>query len=119
MLTLSVSIFSGLVIFKMFAVIYRWQLNPGFESGFEKAWAERTEEIKKEHGALGSRLHKSDDGSYIAYAQWPSRQAWQDASSTTGIDSNSSQTMKTATKSFEIVAELDVIRDLLAQEIKT
>jgi len=102
----------------MYAVLYRWRLKSGHESSFETAWADRTEEIKKEHGALGSRLHRADDGSFIAYAQWPSRESWEEASSTAGANSPSSLTMKEATESFEIVARMDVIKDLLVEASK-
>jgi hypothetical protein len=26
---------------------------------------------------LGSRLHVAEDGTWVAYAQWPSREAWE------------------------------------------
>jgi hypothetical protein len=27
-------------------------------------------------GSLGARLHRSDEGTFIAYAQWPDRESW-------------------------------------------
>ena len=61
----------------MFAVMYRWRLKPGTESEFVAAWADRTRAILETEGGLGSRLHRADDGSIVAYAQWPSRAAWE------------------------------------------
>jgi quinol monooxygenase YgiN len=59
-----------------FAVIYRWRLKPGTEASFRAAWEIVTRIIRDEHGGLGSRLHRVDDGSYLAYAQWPDRASW-------------------------------------------
>ena len=46
------------------------------EVAFAEAWAELTAIIRDECGGLGSRLHRTSDGQYFAYAQWPSEQAW-------------------------------------------
>lgn len=62
-----------------FCVIYRWKVRPGMEDQFQSAWHELTHEFKDQHGGLGSRLHKSSDGTWLAYAQWPSREAWSEA----------------------------------------
>lgn len=34
-------------------------------------------EFRDCHGGLGSCLHKEDNGYFIAYARWPSRQLWE------------------------------------------
>ena len=60
-----------------FAVIYRWRIRSGWEEQFQRAWATTTELFVAERGALGSRLHSADDGTWVAYAQWPSKQAWE------------------------------------------
>ncbi len=59
-----------------FAVIYRWRIRSGMEDQFQQAWATITKSFIETRNALGSRLHKAADGSWIAYAQWPTRQAW-------------------------------------------
>jgi heme-degrading monooxygenase HmoA len=64
----------------MFALIYRWRVLPGRDEAFIRAWARLTEIIYERDGSLGSRLHRSDDGTYIAYAQWPSREVWEASS---------------------------------------
>ena len=63
----------------MFAVIYRWRVIPGLEAQFEQGWRAGTQRIAAEFGGLGSRLHRSDDGAFIAYAQWPDKAAWEKA----------------------------------------
>jgi len=59
----------------MFYAIYRWRLNEGMEEAFVGEWKRVTEEIYKTCGSYGSRLHKSEDGTYVAYAAWSSKEA--------------------------------------------
>ena len=62
----------------MYCVIYEFQVIPGENLRFEKAWSEFTEAIFRVRGSLGSRLHKTiDTDVYVAYAQWPSRDVFQ------------------------------------------
>lgn len=63
----------------MFAVIYRWRVIPGLEAQFEAGWRRGTERIAAEFGGWGSRLHKAEEGVYIAYAQWPDEPTWKRA----------------------------------------
>ena len=60
----------------MFVVLYRWRIKKDHEEEFRAAWARATEKIAERYGALGSRLHRVDDGSWLAYAQWPDRERW-------------------------------------------
>src|SRR5690606_12604120 len=62
-----------------FAVVYRWKLRAGGEERFAAAWGAVTAILRERCGALGSRLHRADDGTHVAYAQWPSRDAWKSA----------------------------------------
>ena len=55
----------------MYALIYKFKVKKNKESEFIKSWKELTELIYKYEGSLGSRLHKQDDETFIAYAQWP------------------------------------------------
>ena len=61
-----------------FAVVYRWRVIPGREAEFVAAWRTLTAALR-ESGSLGSRLHRAADGTWLAYAQWPSRHAWETA----------------------------------------
>ncbi|MEI7576273.1 MAG: antibiotic biosynthesis monooxygenase [Armatimonadota bacterium] len=61
-----------------FAVLYRWRLVPGSEAVFKDSWAKVTEQLKT-RGGRGSRLHKAEDGTWYAYAQWPSAKAREEA----------------------------------------
>jgi len=57
----------------MLVAVYRWRIKPGKEKDFERLWEAGTQMFRDEQGALGSRLHRSEDGTYFAYAQWPDR----------------------------------------------
>ncbi|MGE0045969.1 MAG: antibiotic biosynthesis monooxygenase [Hyphomonadaceae bacterium] len=60
----------------MFAVVYRWRIKPELEAKFEEGWRLGTAAIKRDLGGWGSRLHKSADGRYFAYAQWPDEETF-------------------------------------------
>ncbi|MEO8632829.1 MAG: antibiotic biosynthesis monooxygenase [Chloroflexota bacterium] len=60
----------------MFIVLYRWHIQEGKERQFRTAWRSATEKIMARYGALGSRLHRAEDGSWVAYAQWPDKERW-------------------------------------------
>ncbi len=85
-----------------FAVIYQWRLHKGLEEQFQNAWATTTELFMAERGALGSRLHHAGDGTWVAYAQWPSRQAWETSQTLGPADSLAAALMTEATaETFE------------------
>jgi hypothetical protein len=52
-------------------VLYRWKIKPGLEDQFTASWSQVTQSLL-ERGSLGSRLHKGNDDTWYAYAQWPS-----------------------------------------------
>ena len=59
----------------MYCVVYRFTLtepNAETRARFIETWSGITDYFKRECGALGSRLHLVEDGSFFAYAQWPS-----------------------------------------------
>lgn len=68
----------------MFAVSYKFTLLPSAltqgrrraEAEFIDLWAAMTTFFKTECGALGSRLHRGQDGAFYAYAQWPDAQTF-------------------------------------------
>ena len=58
-----------------FCVIYRARVHPDKEAKYVAAWSRLTRLLRSERGALGSRLHRGNDGLWYAYAQWPSAEA--------------------------------------------
>ena len=58
-----------------FAVLYRFRVRQGSEADFAVDWAVVTRWLRDHRGGLGSRLHRAEDGTLVAYAQWPSSAA--------------------------------------------
>ncbi|HYV90536.1 MAG TPA: antibiotic biosynthesis monooxygenase [Chitinophagales bacterium] len=79
-----------------FAVIYRWKLKPGLESQFIENWSTATQMLIKLRGALGSRLHQAEDGTWISYAQWPTKAIWEHHQSLPSINPEVSRLMTDA-----------------------
>jgi hypothetical protein len=63
----------------MFAVIYRGHLKPGQEETYKNLWHKIACYFVERRGALGSCLHKTEDGMWLAYSRWPDK-ATRDAS---------------------------------------
>ena len=59
----------------MFAVIYRSYLKPGREEEFQRAWRTVADYFIGHRGALGSCLHRGEDGLWVAYSRWPNRES--------------------------------------------
>jgi heme-degrading monooxygenase HmoA len=96
-----------------FAVLYRWRVRPDAEEDFIAAWRLATEAFTT-IGALGSRLHRGDDGDLYAYAEWPSREAWEHAGTRSPVDRATAELMRDSTLEFE-AKPLDVEADLLTR----
>jgi heme-degrading monooxygenase HmoA len=94
-----------------FAVLYRWKVRPDAEEAFIAAWRVATGAFTA-IGALGSRLHRGDDGDLYAYAEWPSREAWETAKMCSPVDGATAALMRDSTLEFE-AKPLDVEVDLL------
>ncbi|MBS0649227.1 MAG: hypothetical protein JSS10_08400 [Verrucomicrobia bacterium] len=63
----------------MFAVIYRAYLKPGCEKVYKLAWHQVASYFVEKRGAIGSCLHKTEEGIWVAYSRWPDK-ATRDAS---------------------------------------
>lgn len=66
----------------MYCLTYRFALytpTPANEEKFIACWSGITAFFKDKAGALGSRLHKGEDGAFYAYAQWPDKAAFEAA----------------------------------------
>jgi hypothetical protein len=56
----------------MIAVLFHWELKPGYEQSFKEGWSEIIQRNIEKYGALGSRLHKTKDNQWLSYSQWVS-----------------------------------------------
>jgi len=100
----------------MFYVIYRWKVHEGKEAQFAKAWAEVTQLIRDHRGGLGSRLHRCQDGMFLAYAQWPDQQTWERASSIVLPENQAMAQMKDSIASSEPMIQMTLLQDLLLND---
>jgi hypothetical protein len=58
----------------MFAVIYRGFIKQGTEDEYKNLWRKVATYFIQHRGALGSCLHKTQEGEWIAYSRWPDKQ---------------------------------------------
>lgn len=108
----------------MFAVIYRSYLKKNKKEAYKNAWRLIAEYFIEEKGALGSCLHQTHDGMWVAYSRWRSQEA-RDAAwpkNIEAIDGNYPQFIKDAIRTLKKCVDekkqlpeicLDVIEDLL------
>jgi hypothetical protein len=59
-----------------FTVIYSFKVVDGKDKDFINSWAELTKLIYEFEGSYGSRLHKVNSKLFIGYAQWPSKEIY-------------------------------------------
>ena len=97
----------------MFIALYRWSLKQGQEDRFREGWRRLTEEIYRQRGSHGSRLHRAEDGAWVAYAQWPDRQAWAAAHGTEPMDGEASKMMRESVETSHPPILMEVVDDLL------
>ena len=98
----------------MFIVIYRFSVKAKKHDQFKKAWKEMTKLILNYSGSYGSRLHKENDSTFIAYAQWPDEISWK-----MGFDKLPKQAdifskqMQNSCDKIETIHKMTVVEDLL------
>ena len=59
----------------MFAVLYQGYVKPGLEEDYRASWKTIATYFVKEKGALGSSIHKSEEGYYVTYSRWTDKAA--------------------------------------------
>lgn len=97
------------------AILYRWRVKAGKEDQFRAAWERITRLLMEHRGALGSRLHRAEDGSFIAYAQWPSRAAREASTALGPIDAAAAAEMDDAVAESEAPVWLSPVADYLVR----
>lgn len=99
----------------MFAVMYQFEVLPGKEAEFVAHWTRGTELIRAECGSLGSRLHRDENGGFVAYARWPSRDAWKNAPAPSGERKAALEAMRATLAEVCVAHELEIVSDRLAE----
>jgi hypothetical protein len=97
----------------MYSYLIEFSVKAGYEEDFIEHWGRLTEYIHREFEGLGSRLHKTPDGQYIAYAQWPDSDSRDADHPWTQEGRDIQQNMLNTLVDSRVIYELEVIKDLL------
>mgnify|MGYP000509988688 CR=1 FL=1 len=102
----------------MLAVVLEFDVIEGMENQFRKAWIETTDIIYQNFGSLGSRLHKSDNGKFIAYAQWPNLNVYENDQHWPDDSKNTIEKMRACLKIGKptVLHKLTLDTDLLKED---
>lgn len=97
-----------------FTVIYSFALHEGKSAEFIHAWSEMTKLIYQYEGSYGSRLHRASDTLFIGYAQWPSREVWEQSGENLPESAHELRAaMRACCTEINTEHELTVVSDLL------
>lgn len=99
-----------------FAVVYQWRVKAGMDAQFREAWEALTVLLKRSRGARGSRLHRTDYGTYVAYAQWPDQASWERSCSFHRLDEEVSRRLLDAVEETWSPMLLTTLSDHLLAE---
>jgi hypothetical protein len=73
-----------------------------------------TQLIYKYEGSLGSRLHKSEENVFVAYAQWPDKETFDHAGGNLPMEAEKSRLeMRNACVDTNVEYKLDMVVDML------
>ncbi len=102
----------------MFTVIYQFKVQQGREEDLVQSWRALTDLIYKYEGSLGSRLHKENETTFIAYAQWPDKETWENAGSNMPEEeaNKARELMKASCSEINTLHELEVVDDVLKDD---
>jgi len=99
----------------MFTVIYTFKVLPGKTTDFIYNWEELTKLIYQYENSFGSKLHKVSDLNYLAYAQWPDQETWENSGKKLPPSAKDFSTnMKASCEHSSTDYQLEVISDLTA-----
>ncbi len=98
----------------MLAIIYKFEIKPNKFTAFLKHWKQMTNLIHQYEKGLGSRLHKQNETTFIAYAQWPDKETWSNSGGNLPKEAELvRKEMRKVCEKVEVLYELEVVEDLL------
>ncbi|MCZ4279345.1 hypothetical protein O4H49_01065 [Kiloniella laminariae] len=97
----------------IFAVLYNWQINPSLLQPFKEIWHRVTLELRSRYRFPGSRLHLGSDGSWIAYAIWPSQEMRDHAFSHPVVAEEEKAVMRSCLVQEQQETKMQLVQDLL------
>ena len=102
----------------MFCVLYTFTVTPSHEDQCRQHWLDVTKHLYQHAGSLGSRLHRASQVEYIGYAQWTSRDQWDQQRERSDAElQRHRQAMRECCEEIEVLYELDVTDDWLQREV--
>lgn len=100
----------------MFSVLYSFKVKEGREEDFIQSWKSLTELIYRYEGSFGSKLHKDQNGNFIAYAMWPDRETWKGSGDKLPNEANEfRELMRNNCLKIETEYKLDEVEDLIKE----
>ncbi len=90
-----------------FAVIYRFYLKETKEKEYVTNWKKVAEYFMQERGAIGSNLHKTNEGYWLAYSLWPDQNTRDASWSKDEIKNDLPEKIQTAIANMKKCADLD------------
>ncbi len=101
-----------------FSVVYTFKIKEGKESEFIQNWKDLTILFYEYEGSLGSRLHKVEENFFMAYALWPNKKTFDEASNKLPSEVNELKfKQQQCIDEFKIVHQSFVVSDLIQSEI--
>ncbi len=98
----------------MYCILYSFSVKSVHEKAFRAAWRELSELIYEHAGSLGSRLHQTTEGLYLAYAQWPDKETYDAADTKLPRKANElSLRMRSFCHEVEVLCRMEMVEDLL------
>lgn len=97
----------------MYCIIYKFEVKENCSESFIEGWAGLTRETYRNEGSLGSRLHKVSSSEYIAYAQWPSEEVYNNADNMSEEAHAYRNKMRACCSKIEVLQKMEMVKDLL------
>jgi quinol monooxygenase YgiN len=98
----------------MYCILLEFRPVPGKEEKFLRSWAALTEYIHQNYGSKGSRMHRSESGKFIAYAQWPGKETYESVSGTEeGARLREAMLEFLQENGITVLEKLEVVEDML------
>lgn len=100
----------------MFCVIYEFKVRKGQEGRFCQVWQAVTSELTCKYGSLGARLHRSEEGGLVAYAQWVDKGSWETGHKVVELEASKLKVEECLLEDPLVLRHLHLLDDLTVTE---
>ena len=98
----------------MFVIMYEFNVKKDLADRFTQLWKKLTLLVDELSDSLGARLHKASDTLWIGYAQWPTKDSWENSNLNQKAISELRAELFDVCDDIQIIYQLEVAVDLLA-----